>query len=361
LAPDKARSTPAWLLPGPVRRFREHLREIRRLAGESHRELIDARQATIDLLAGLNQQLQQLQMLVGTQAEDLQQLQMLVRTQAEDLQQLQMLVRTQAEELQQLQQLPTLVGTQAEELSRIAARLEETDTVGRLDPTQGDFEPEFLRLQAACTSYTMTSTERMYALWRAVQHITTNEVPGDVVECGVWRGGSMMLAAMALKARNDLSRSLWLFDTFAGMTEPGEHDVEVTTRLQASAHEDIVHRRKDSDAFAFASLDEVRMNMRLSEYPDQLVHYVAGKVEDTLPGEAPASIALLRLDTDWYESTRHELEHLWNRVERNGVLIVDDYGHWAGARKAVEEFFAKRSDAPVLWRIDYTGRVGVKR
>ena len=83
-------------------------------------------------------------------------------------------------------------------------------------------------------------------------------------------------------------------------------------------------------------------------------------MEETIPGRAPERIALLRLDTDWYESTRHELEHLWERLEPGGVLIIDDYGHWAGAREAVDEFFAKRSDAPLLTRVDYTGRIGVK-
>lgn len=111
--------------------------------------------------------------------------------------------------------------------------------------------------------------------------------------------------------------------------------------------------------WAYATLDDARANMQSTVYPTDLQRYVKGKVENTIPAEAPEAIALLRLNTDWYESTRHELTHLWPRLQQGGVLIIDDYGHWEGARKAVDEFFA---DHPVLLaRVDYTGRMTVKR
>ena len=81
-------------------------------------------------------------------------------------------------------------------------------------------------------------------------------------------------------------------------------------------------------------------------YPPERIHFVRGPVEETLPAGAPDEIALLRLDTDWYESTRHELEHLYPRLAAGGVLLVDDYGHWEGARKAVDEYFADHGDRP---------------
>ena len=93
-------------------------------------------------------------------------------------------------------------------------------------------------------------------------------------------------------------------------------------------------------------------------YPPEWVAYVEGLVEETITRSAPTRIALLRLDTDWYESTHHELVHLYPQLERGGVLIVDDYGHFAGARKAVDEYFA--DDPILLSRIDYTGRMAVK-
>jgi len=88
---------------------------------------------------------------------------------------------------------------------------------------------------------------------------------------------------------------------------------------------------------------------------------VAGAVEDTLPDRAPMEIALLRLDTDWYASTKHELETLYPRLVSGGVLMLDDYGHWTGCRKAVDEYFAANAPAPLLNRIDYTARVATKQ
>ena len=104
----------------------------------------------------------------------------------------------------------------------------------------------------------------------------------------------------------------------------------------------------------------VRELLRSTGYPSERVHVVRGAVEETLPGHAPDRLALLRLDTDWYESTRHELQELYPRLATGGVLIVDDYGHWEGARRAVDEYFAGAGPAPLLQRIDYTGRMAVK-
>jgi hypothetical protein len=85
-----------------------------------------------------------------------------------------------------------------------------------------------------------------------------------------------------------------------------------------------------------------------------------GKVEDTIPADIPEKIALLRLDTDWYESTKHELIHLFPRLQKGGVLIIDDYGFWKGARKAVDEYFAENNIQILLNRIDDTGRMAIK-
>lgn len=226
-------------------------------------------------------------------------------------------------------------------------------------PSHPDLEAEFIRLHQRVDPYTMTSPERQYALWQAVRHVEARGLDGDMVECGVWRGGSAMLAAATLKALGSTERTLWLYDTFAGMSEPTEFDVSIDGSNMA--HEWESHRGDvDDPVFAYGSLDEVRRNVLSSGYPADHIQFVEGKVEDTIPGSSPESIALLRLDTDWYESTRHELEHLWGRLVSGGVLIIDDYGHWEGARRAVDEFFADREDGPLLNRIDYTGRIAVK-
>ena len=121
------------------------------------------------------------------------------------------------------------------------------------------------------------------------------------------------------------------------------------------------HRKTDqSSDWAYASLDEVRANMESTGYPMDKVFFIKGMVEETLPSKAPDSIALLRLDTDWYSSTKHELEHLYSRLSRNGILILDDYGHFLGARKATDEYFGTLKMPPLLTRVDYAGRIAVR-
>jgi predicted O-methyltransferase YrrM len=104
----------------------------------------------------------------------------------------------------------------------------------------------------------------------------------------------------------------------------------------------------------------VRANLARTNYDPQLINFVLGPVEQTIPATMPSEIALLRLDTDWYESTRHELEHLWPLLRVGGVLIIDDYGHFQGARQAVDEFFGRQPHRPLLHRVDYSARVAVK-
>jgi O-methyltransferase len=202
--------------------------------------------------------------------------------------------------------------------------------------------------------FTLTRPERVAALCGAIEHIVRQDVPGDIVECGVWRGGSIMAAALALM-HCGVSRPLWLYDTFEGMPAPQEIDRKVDTGEAAS---DIMARvNRESAIWCRCSLQEVQNNLNGIGYPGE-INYVTGMVEDTLPGLAPANVALLRLDTDWYASTLHELNVLYPRLARNGVLILDDYGHWAGSRRAVDEYFAQ---APILLhRIDYSCRVAVK-
>jgi hypothetical protein len=205
---------------------------------------------------------------------------------------------------------------------------------------------------------TQTSVERIAALCHAVEYVTRYAIPGAIVECGVWRGGSMSAVAHTLARCGDVTRDLYLFDTFEGLPEPGEHDV----RHDGASAEKLLGRERKEDTYSMwcrSPLEVVRGVMGATGYPAERVHFVVGKVEDTLPECAPQHIAILRLDTDWYESTRHELEHLFPRLVPGGVLIVDDYGHWQGARRAVDEYFLNHPTPMLLNRIDYTGRIGV--
>ena len=221
-------------------------------------------------------------------------------------------------------------------------------------------EPEFKELLSLCQPYTMTSTERMYALYNATRYILDNNIPGDFVECGVWRGGSAMLVAKMLHTRRITDRKIYLYDTFEGMSAPTSNDLDfrgkdAATLLQQNADQ------KETSVWCLADLNEVQHNMGMTGYTKENIIYVQGKVEDTIPATIPAQgIALLRLDTDWYESTWHELVHLYPMLIEDGILIIDDYGHWEGCRKAVDEYFKKENIHMLLNRIDYTGRLGVK-
>jgi O-methyltransferase len=211
-------------------------------------------------------------------------------------------------------------------------------------------EPGFERLYERCREYTMTTPERMYALYRAIPYIVSHEVPGAVVECGVWRGGSCMMSALRLQEAGE-ERDLYMFDTFRGMAPPTPEDGTEAERRWREAE------RGSHNEWCYASRQDVERNM-LQVAPAERLHLIEGKVEDTLPEAAPESIALLRLDTDWYESTKHELEHLYPRLSRGGVLILDDYGHWQGMQQAVDEYFGDRM--PLLNRIDRGARIAVK-
>jgi hypothetical protein len=141
------------------------------------------------------------------------------------------------------------------------------------------------------------------------------------------------------------------------MPFPGEEDVDLFGRPAA----DFYDEASAAEAFRYLTLDEVRAVLAGSGYPVERLHFVPGLVEDTIPAEAPSAIALCRLDTDWYRSTRHEMEHLYPRLSPGGVLLVDDYGHFMGAKKAVDEYFAEHDPSVLLQRIDFTGRLVLKR
>ena len=220
-----------------------------------------------------------------------------------------------------------------------------------------DVSPVERETITAVRPFTMTTVERIVSLCRAVEHVCRWNIPGDIVECGVWRGGSSMCAAMTLMERGAVDRRLWLYDTFAGMTEPSVEDVSYVGVEARPTWKRA--QRADHNRWCYGSLDDVRANLRRTGYPEDRTIFVQGPVEETLPGNLPESIALLRLDTDWYQSTRHELEHLYPRLEPFGVLIVDDYGFWRGARKAVDEYFAARTPL-LLARSDNTGRMAIK-
>ena len=220
-----------------------------------------------------------------------------------------------------------------------------------------DFSADDAELLRQVQPFTMTSPERVFHLVRAVEYVVRNKLRGSIVECGVWRGGSMMCVASMLLRLGVTDIDLYLFDTFEGMSEPEAVDKRHDGRPAAQV---LAESPKDSVNWACASLDEVRQNLRRTGYPEDRMHFIKGRVEDTIPQHAPDEISLLRLDTDWYSSTHHELVQLYPRLQGNGVLVIDDYGWWQGARQAVDEYFAQLPMSPLLHRLDETGRACTK-
>ena len=210
---------------------------------------------------------------------------------------------------------------------------------------------------ARVAPFTLTSLDRRASLILGVDHLVRQRIPGDIVECGVWRGGSMMAVALALLARGDTSRHLYLYDTYEGMSEPTAEDRSHTGE---SAQAQLARTERGQGVWCEAGLNDVQANLWSTGYPREQIHFVQGKVEDSIPATMPETIALLRLDTDWYESTKHELVHLYPKLQRNGLLVIDDYGHWQGARQAVDEYFAANGGQQFLHRVDYTARMLVK-
>ncbi len=220
-----------------------------------------------------------------------------------------------------------------------------------------DFDDRAIDVIRKVQPFTMTSPERIFALIEAVRYVSRANVVGSIVECGVWKGGSMMAVALTLQQVGIYDRHLYLFDTFAGMTPPTDID-ESYNGEPASVPFASKPNSKNSSSWCYASRAEVEENLARTQYAKQQIHLVEGDVKLTIPDQAPQNISILRLDTDWYESTLHELVHLYPRLSNGGVLIVDDYGHWRGSRKAVDEFFC--GEAILLNRIDYTGRMWIK-
>lgn len=250
------------------------------------------------------------------------------------------------------------------EVSGLVGRLE--SQMGRIESLTkpapapalpGDYDDAMREIWPRVKDRTMTGHQKIFSLIQAVEYLDRHQIPGAIVECGVWRGGSMLAVAEMLVRLGSLDRDLFLFDTYAGMAEPTERDVHIWNGIRAKTLLD--DKIGGAPIWEVASLEDVRSAFDAVPYPNSRLHFVEGRVQDTIPDAAPGEIALLRLDTDWYESTRHELEHLYHRLSPGGVLIIDDYGSWQGSKDATDEFLAQTGEPLLLVRVD-RGRMAVK-
>lgn len=192
---------------------------------------------------------------------------------------------------------------------------------------------------------TMTSDARVAGLHKAIIEVYENKIKGDFVECGVYLGGNVIIAKKFFDSVNDITRNFYAYDTFEGMTEPSENDPKKA------------HMTWQTSAACLGPLDQVLEEFKKHEIFDDRIKIIKGDVSITLKEEnnIPPEISILRLDTDWYESTKIELEVLYSRLVSGGFLIIDDYGHWDGCKKAVDEFFGVEFVEKKFTKLDYTG------
>jgi O-methyltransferase len=212
-----------------------------------------------------------------------------------------------------------------------------------------------------CLPYTQTRDDSLFCLIRAIEYLVKAEIDGAFVECGVWKGGSVMAMALTLDRLGCVNSDIYLFDTFRGMPPGGPMDVDSYGNNEKWYREERVDHTNGAkgDQWNAVTLPDVQKNIGQIN-SRQRFHYLEGKVEETIPAQAPDKIAVLRLDTDFYSSTRHELVHLYPRLASGGILIIDDYGHFVGARKAVDEFVDANNIQMFLHRLNYSVLVGVK-
>lgn len=209
----------------------------------------------------------------------------------------------------------------------------------------GWIDPKFPKLFRKYHDLTMVSWQGLYWSWLAARYINAHGIPGDVVECGVFKGGCSLLMA------EEHDRPVWMYDTFTGMAEPSEHDYKGSFKGERfDALKRFQNSQRDGHVdWVYESLDNVKKAVEYSGLQRDRFKFIKGKVEDTIPGSMPERISLLRLDTDFYTSTKHELEHLYPRLSPGGILIVDDFGSWAGSRKAVLEYFESVVPMPLAF------------
>lgn len=221
-----------------------------------------------------------------------------------------------------------------------------------------DFQPFTRRLWDLVSPYTMTTQERVVNLEYAVRYLVAAGIPGDIVECGVGAGGSMMATAYTLLDLGVRDRRLLLYDTYRGMAEPTDDDVSVFGKPAKRKYE---RRMKDGvSTWHNYPLPDVERNLARSGYPADRLQFIEGYVQDTLPGNDSAVIALLRLDTNLYESTKAEMEYLFPKLAPGGVLLIDDYYRWLGQRKAIDDYLAGRGIHLLLVRVDDHSAMGIK-
>ena len=234
----------------------------------------------------------------------------------------------------------------------------ENNSLNYLYPEATDSE---INLVETASKFSMTGHDRIFCLLRAIQHVDCNNLEGDFVECGVWKGGNLILFKKMIDKLKIKNKKVYGFDTFEGMSNPTEKDEDADGFWGGFKAEYYMRTHKKDinidNIHAYSPIEAVEKNLINSAIDKDSLILVKGKVEDTLKisSNIPKKISILRLDTDWYESTKIELEILYPRLVKNGVLIIDDYGEWSGSRAATNEYFKDKKIS--MFKIDRGARL----
>ncbi len=191
---------------------------------------------------------------------------------------------------------------------------------------------------------TMMGYERLTNIQRCIEDVTARDVPGDLIEAGVWRGGGTILMAALLKVHRESDRTVWVADSFAGLPLP---DAE---RYPADAGS-----RVHLQTYLAVSLADVKRNFRRYGLLDDSLRFAPGWFRDTLPALDVHCWAVVRIDGDMYESTYCALEHLYPRLSLGGYVIIDDYGAVSASEKATNDYRSAQGISEEIQRIDWTG------
>lgn len=192
-----------------------------------------------------------------------------------------------------------------------------------------------------CFGYTMIGRRRLDNVQSCVETVLEEDVPGDFIETGVWRGGATILMKALLQCQGEQNRTVWCADSFEGLPAPGATDLEINPMSDFSDR-----------SYLAVSLEQVQENFRRFGLLDGRVRFLKGWFRDTLPKAPMVKLAIMRLDGDLYESTMDALNNLYDKLSPGGFVIVDDYYSWEGCRQAVTEFRDRHHIADKIIRID---------
>ena len=209
------------------------------------------------------------------------------------------------------------------------------------------FPNDFIEYFVKCKNYTMLSRERLYDLYQSIIYTQKSGVIGDIVEIGCWAGGALAMSALTLSGLRQDKIKIWGYDTFNGHNKPSQDEYDVWGKNQADVFSEL--NGKD---WAKVDIDTVKNNLKEIGIDSKSYKLIEGKIEETSNKYFPDNISILRIDVDWYEPTIISLNKFYPLISRYGILIIDDYGHHSGSKKAVDQYFSNKNIK--FFHIDYS-------